>query len=168
MPKRWLSQCDQFDLSVKLNWSGSYDELGYDKGDQMYVGRVALKSKPYLPPDARGYSPTLYFGFKEDEPIPAEIADAVNYMRKCHEIEARWDKVEVQVRDFLDNCKSLNEALKLWPDLSVYIPKHYIERVEKKANRSTTETKSSAEEVLAKINTQEIQAAAVIARLSGA
>jgi len=57
--------------------------------------------------------------------------------------------------------------LKLWPDLKLYIPNEFIARVERKAAKAE-KSESSAASILAGINTEEIHAAAVIARMSGA
>jgi len=49
----------------------------------------------------------------------------------------------------------------------VYIPSEFIDRVERKSAKGER-TESTAAAFLATINTEEVQAAAVIARISGA
>lgn len=90
---------------------------------------------------------------------------AQHYIEKA-EIIARWDAVETKVIGFLRECKSLNEAVKLWPDLVTYIDKGDIERLQTK--REKVVNTSRAAEALAALNTDELMGAAVIARLSGA
>jgi hypothetical protein len=168
LPEEWYAYPEQIDLNVKFDWDGQIDSL---PKDSIYIRRIKVASKKAikLPPHMQAYygSSTLCLGFKPGDEVPEVLQAVKEYALKEKEISDRWDKIMSQVREFLENCKSLNEALKLWPDLRVYIPNDYLERVEKKAQRSGSST-SSAAEVLAKIDTQEVQAAAVIARLSGA
>lgn len=114
-----------------------------------------------------GYESYNAFSVKESDPsIPKEVKETVEAMKGRAEIEKRWNGIGDQVNKFLSNCKSLNEALKLWPDLEHYIPKEYVERVLEK--RTSTKVESKAAEILSSIDTQGVMAAAVIARMSGA
>ena len=113
------------------------------------------------PPNTRPYS----FAVAVDEYYPL-VAEFLVYRKKIAEVDARWDKVRMDVLRFLENCKSLNEALKLWPDIRIYIPKQYIERVEKKAERTVSNT--SALDILKGIDTDGAVAAAIGARLASA
>jgi hypothetical protein len=65
----------------------------------------------------------------------------------------------------LGACKSLNEALKLWPDVRIYIPKEFLERVERKVERTTN---SGGAEAIKKVDTDAAVSAAAIARMMGA
>lgn len=166
IPNSWIFKPESIDLYVNFSWSeGSSKEV-----NSTYVARIKSSNKKFnLPPDLRDSygSPNVYLGFRKDESVPPELEALKTYRQKEQEIKDRWRKVKHQVVDFIENCKSLNEALKLWPDLKVYIPNDYIERIERKANRPTAST-SRAAQILAEIDTNEVQAAAVIARLSGA
>jgi len=87
--------------------------------------------------------------------------------RLLDEIEERWNNVRKQVIQYLESCKSLNEALKLFPQMQVYIPADYIEKLnEKRSARDKVD--SRALEALAAIDVDGVQAAFVSARLSGA
>lgn len=91
----------------------------------------------------------------EEFPGMKELLDAAVNRR---EIELRWNKVHDQVTTFIKNCKSLNEALKLWPDVKLYIPQNYLDRVEQK---TTKPKESRAAEVLKQIDT-DIATASVV------
>ena len=103
--------------------------------------------------------------------IPPEAAkqyglDLVpKYREDCKAIEERYKKVKKDVTSFLESCKSLNEAVKLWPDIRTYIDKHYLERLDKVAEKSEPK-KTNAMEVLSQIDIDAVQATAVAARLS--
>jgi hypothetical protein len=102
-----------------------------------------------------------------DETMPELLKQTIEAKKSLVEIEQRWDKVRDQVVEFLRNCKSLNEALKLWPEVEHYIPKEYIERALEKKEKVAPKV-SKAVEILGQIDTQAVMASAVIARLSGA
>lgn len=81
------------------------------------------------------------------------------------EVDTRWNKVQSDVRGYLSECKSLNDGLKHWPDLRLYIPPEYLEKVEQKVERSGR-TPSRAAEHLKSMDTDSLTAAVVIARMS--
>lgn len=78
------------------------------------------------------------------------------------EITARWEKIGTDVIDFLEKCKSLNEAIKLLPGVRMYVDRDDIARMEKKVQRAPRT------ELAADIDGDGITAAAVAARLMSA
>lgn len=102
----------------------------------------------------------------DDPDVPQEVRTKFEHLMLKAEVTQRWDAVRGQVMDFLQNCKSLNEAIKLWPDLEHYIPKEYMTRMLAKNERSKSESK--ALEILSGIDTQSVMAAAVMARMASA
>lgn len=153
MPKDWKVHRDDLTLKVKFV---SDDSIVHNT-----TFEVNVKEPFACPPNTRPYS----FAVDVDEYYPM-VAEYLIYRRKVVEVETRWSKVKVDVMKFLENCKSLNEAIKLWPDIRIYIPKQYIERVEKKAERAVSNT--SALDVLKGIDTDGAVAAAIGARLASA
>lgn len=78
------------------------------------------------------------------------------------EIDAKWDKVTKDIKEFLEKCKSLNEAVKLLPTLRMYLDPNDIARMEKKVERAPRK------ELVADVDSEGITAAAVAARLMSA
>lgn len=114
------------------------------------------------PPKASSY--TTHFDVAPDHPIIAEVVQRdVAY----YENNKKWKAILRQIKDFLNNCKSLNEAVKLWPDVRIYVPQHYMDRMLAKSER-TAEKISKASEFLKQIDTDNAVAAAVGARMAGA
>jgi hypothetical protein len=144
------------DLTLKVKYVLE-DSIVRDTSFEVHFKDTLLR----CPPNTRPYS----FAIEVDEHHPL-IAEHVVYRKKVAEVDARWDKVRTDVLKFLENCKSLNEAIKLWPDIRIYIPKQYIERVEKKAERSVST--NSALDILKGIDTDGAVAAAIGARLASA
>ncbi len=100
-----------------------------------------------------------------DTTVP-ELSEIYSYATKHAEVDARWEKVSTKVVHYLESCKSLNEAVKTWPDVKLYIDKEDLDRLEVKREKQVKS--SAATEALANMNVDELVGAAVIARMSGA
>ena len=154
--------------TIPQEWTRSfrgYGNFSVTEGEYRYnIGTQAPDSVGGMPPNHQDYGS---FTVSVDDPrLPEEIKAMVHKLRERKEIERRWNTVRNNVCEFLESCKSLNEAIKLWPDVEHYIPKEYVERVLQKREKSASESKAA--EVLGSIDTQELTAAAVIARMAGA
>jgi hypothetical protein len=68
------------------------------------------------------------------------------------------------VLSFLQHCKSLNEALKLWPDIRIYIPQRYLDKAETVTKKAKA-AESTALEHLKSIDTDNAVASAVMLRM---
>jgi hypothetical protein len=102
---------------------------------------------------------------EETHSLALTVAAAfVAHQRQRIEINNKWKAIQEQVKSFLNAAKSLNEALKLWPALALYIHDQYINRVN--ANTARSQTVSKAADILATIKTDEITAAAVSVKLT--
>jgi hypothetical protein len=101
---------------------------------------------------------------KAHEHLPGvpEILQFIDRIALNQEIKAKWQKVTEDVLLFLSKCKSLNEAIKLWPGIKLYIPAEYIQRVEHKVERKVRE-----KEIVESTPVDTLTAAAIAARLSG-
>jgi hypothetical protein len=97
-------------------------------------------------------------------PIP-QAEDYLKWSKEMATIEMRWGKVREQIVAFLKSCKSLNQALKLWPDVRIYIPDEFIKRAERKVEREVT--MSRAANALANVDTDAAISAAMTARMMG-
>lgn len=152
MPKEWLSNTESVNLRTNVTFEdGSSQKASY---------RVEFKPRMATPPNADRY------GYDVDLPAdhPA-IPELTAYYTEMRSIEQRWAAVGKQILEFLGACKSLNEALKLWPDVRIYIPKQFLERVERKVERTTN---SGGAEAIKKVDTDAAVSAAAIARMMGA
>lgn len=108
--------------------------------------------------DRYGFSVTV----SSDHPDMMPLLEAG---RLRAEVNSKWEKIRDQVMTFLVSCKSLNEGLKLWPDLRIYIPQNYLDRVETKVVR---EKSSAALDALKNLDTDLAVSSAVTARFMSA
>jgi hypothetical protein len=149
MPTEWLVKTNSLDIRHKIK----HEDI---ETDARFTVRFV---EPMLtPPGASTYRHDVY---TVDYAYPP-LVPVVKYAKEMLEIKARWSKVNQQIVTFLKSCKSLNEALKLWPDVRIYIPKQYLERAERKVEREVKT--SAAQQALASVDTDAAIAAATTAR----
>jgi len=96
--------------------------------------------------------------------LPQQARAAIEHQKFCRQTDEKWSAIKAQVSDFLRAAKSLNEALKLWPALSLYISDEYIDRVNNNPKRE--KMASRAEEIMASISIDDLTAAAVASKLT--
>jgi len=147
------------------------------------TGRLELDDMPvWLRFDNQGRVGDSYSRHK----VLVSLADVMKHAEKPELVQAwmdvyhaqvecrdRWLKVEKQLLDFLDTCKSLNEALKTLPDIARYVDKHYLDRVEEKRTATVSKRKVDEEarkaEVLAALAAVEVdvvRTSEVLARMA--
>ncbi|NVN99262.1 MAG: hypothetical protein HXX17_08060 [Geobacteraceae bacterium] len=100
----------------------------------------------------------------ESHPRAVEMFTCKQAIKECTD---RWDAVNKQVVNFLNNCKSVNEAIKLWPDVVRYLPKEAIDKVNTKSEKAV-KNESNALEALKALDMDSINASTVLARMAGA
>ena len=159
MPQEWLS----------LNTGPSFYVVGHTDDGREVSHSISFRNQKVLnrPNNDRWSEPKVkctkaYIEANQHLPGVPEILQFLERIELNQEIKKRWSKVEEDVLLFLGKCKSLNEALKLWPGVKLYIPKEYIERAERKVERKVRE-----KEILETTPVETLTAAAIAARLSG-
>jgi hypothetical protein len=127
VPPGWLVKKDRIDLKIMKGGTQLYPE--------MQVNRVVI-----CPPNTPGYS---YVDVRLDvSQIPQALSDEIDaYNTECMEHNTKFGKVREQILAYLNSRKSLNDALKAYPDLALYVPKHYIETVNRKTDRAAAQAK---------------------------
>lgn len=82
------------------------------------------------------------------------------------DVVQRWAAVQETVAQYLGKCKSLNEAVKVWPDLRGLLPHDLIVRMETKAAK-TQKTPLQASNLLEHIDTTTVVGSMMLARMAG-
>lgn len=155
MPYEWMGDVDSGMLRTETTIAAP------DGTERSVRSAVSLTFKPNLrvPPKHSVYS--LNINTTPDDPM---IKDVVAYDQSIAEISMRWSKVENDVLRFLKGCKSLNEALKLWPDIRIYVPHQYLHKAEEKAAKAKA-AESRAMEILKEIDVDHAVSSAVMVRM---
>lgn len=78
-------------------------------------------------------------------------------------IKDKWDKVNKDILEFLGKCKTLNEAVRLFPGVRMYVQRDDLERLDRKVERF-----SERKKIVEEMATDELTAAAIAAKLMGA
>jgi hypothetical protein len=78
-------------------------------------------------------------------------------------LNARWKKVSEDISEFLEKCKSLNEAVKLFPGVRMYISAEDAERLDRKVERA-----AQRKAIVHSYDTEGLIAAAIAAKLAEA
>lgn len=148
---------------IPASWCGktSNIQLRFDVAERGSVRIRAEIMPPLITPP--GGVPSGVFPISVDDP---EIKPFVEREAAIYDVIQRWDKVDSQILEFLGKCRSVNEAIKLWPQIEMYIPTEYMERVNEKKERNASGP-SQAAEALKTLDTDHLTTAAVISRMSG-
>jgi hypothetical protein len=81
------------------------------------------------------------------------------------EIDARWQLVENQITGYVRECKSMNEAVKVWPEVRRYLAIDDLAKIDEKAEAKKKEP-SKAMERLKAIDFDTINQSLVLARMA--
>lgn len=162
IPEAWTQDTHRITLSYRCK--GEHDSVSVHLNIEPQDGRFRVPRTNNV----------AYYGMDinyddETSPPPEIMASQIAYGHELAVINSRWAKVQTDVSSFLDNCKSLNEALKLWPDLKIYVPDRYIEKVNESVQRvKKAQEENAALKALQSIDTDFAVAAAVGARMAQA
>lgn len=114
-------------------------------------------------PANRSY-PTIDISTPEEFERWPEAAKHRDYWLARDSIEEEWHKVRDQVHSFLSQFATLNQAVKAWEGVRLYIPQNFLDRLDAKVERTKSEIK--AELTVANIDVSKLTTMAVGARLA--
>jgi hypothetical protein len=97
--------------------------------------------------------------------VARHVMAVVEREKAERKIRKVWNDRQAQIVQFLLKCKSLNEAIKLWPQVKLYVPSHYIDTVETAVVRLPVVVRK--EKVTEGLDSDGLTAAAIAARLAG-
>ena len=157
MPEDWKSSTNRVNARLYYEWAPekkSHMEFIFETPDPMEV--PITKHNSYY-----GHNITVDV---DSHLLPQQARAAIEHNKFCRQTDEKWSGIKTQVSDFLRAAKSLNEALKLWPALALYISDEYIDRVNNNPKREKMASK--AEEIMASISIDDLTAAAVASKLT--
>ena len=157
MPEDWKTTVSRVNAKVEFD-AGKEDknnfEFVFDLTDPMEV--PTSKNQSY-------YGFTVVVG-EDSHLLPLAVRDAVANNKFRIQTNDKWADIKDKVTKFLGSAKSLNEALKLWPALALYVSDEFVDRVNNNPKREKMASK--AEEIMASISIDELTAAAVASKLT--
>lgn len=171
MPSDWVKK------AIRPQFNTLYT---HDDGHNERTAAVSFEGSnvPVPPGSTTGWNGSVevkvpYFMVEEavaDEQSPfhavaTRIMAVVEYEKRSRKVTKAWTERQQQIVMFLNKCKSLNEAIKLWPEIKLYVPKSYIDTVETPVIRPQNVVRK--EKALENVDTEGLTAAAIAARLAG-
>ncbi len=108
--------------------------------------------------------------FTVDPNIHPAVKKAFDTAKFMLSIKEKWKAVHEKVVEFLESTKSVNEAVKLWPELRTFLAVEDQQRLDKEGTtKKTRESRiDEARKLLSEIDTQSIVADVVGIKLSAA
>jgi hypothetical protein len=153
MPKDWLR-----DLSKEYH-PHIWLRIAFDKPVELQL-RIKGKTAFYIPPRTMSGSK---FTIGPDK-VTGELSTLVDIYKQYQELSDKWQQIGNDVITYLKSAKSLNSALKNWPDLRAFIPGDYLDRIAAKPER--TAERKKAEEALASIDRNLAVTSATLVKLA--
>lgn len=162
IPKDWLVEVKDGNVSVK----GLMEDGSELKAEARFCGMFSARQRPSHDYWNRSASELTIDQVRELAPDTVGRTELLQRWEDtliARDIAARWAKVEKDITEFLKKCKSLNEAVKLFPNVRMYLHHDDIERLERKVERA-----SQRKAIVEAVDTEGLTAAAIAAKLSEA
>jgi hypothetical protein len=162
IPKEWLGKISDGNIHIK-------GELDDGRNLSTTIRFNGMDSAYSRPKDGYYNRADSELTIEYVRSLPEETVGRAELLQRWDEsivaldIDARWAKVETDITEFLGKCKSLNEAVKLFPGVRMYIHREDIERLERKLERPTQRAK-----IVEDVDTEGLTAAAIAAKLAAA
>jgi len=161
IPKDWLGKINDVHVAIK----GTTDEGKPTSCSIRFTGVNA-----YTRPRDSYYSKSeAVIEYTDLLTMPEVVAGRAEALAAWEEnkqvvvLKEKWSKVESDILEFLGKCKTLNEAVRLFPGVRMYIQRDDLERLDRKVERF-----SERKKIVEEMATDELTAAAIAARLAGA
>ena len=162
IPNKWLKKTND----AALNLCVTVDEGGAISHRVNVSGLSNAWCKPnpeyYGSNDRISLSETTLLEFVDGTPGKAELLERMQLIKQVHEIDKRWQKVAADVDSFLRKCKSLNEGVKLFPNIRAYIGAKDLERLDVKPP-----PKQERQNIVEGLDTEALTASAMAFKLMG-
>jgi len=161
MPHEWLTSVNEAPITVV----GRLDD-----GTRLSTGVGFTGMKAFRRP-ADGYynKGNSEINLEDLRAMPEVVAGRAELLQRWDEeiqvsqIKERWKKIRNDIDEFLEKCKTLNEAVKLFPGVRLYIHADDLERLDRKVERM-----SQRKKIVESMATDELTAAAIASKLMGA
>lgn len=161
IPKEWLCKVADNPIAIK----------GKNENDEEVTCSIRFTGMNAYQRPKDGYyqHASSIIQYEELLALPEVVAGRTEALAAWEEnkqvlaIKEKWTKVEKDILEFLNKCKTLNEAVKLFPGVRLYIDKDDLERLDRKVERFATRKK-----IVEEMATDELTAAAIAVKLMGA
>jgi len=159
LPDEWVTYSDHVDVYfVKQNNSRTRERLTL---------HFPETNKIMLPPKHASWDDVILDRDYITPEIDTWLDEADEAATKCEDIKAEFNIITRQLTDFLNSHASLNTAIKEMPELELYVPQEYLDKVKEKVIRTKTNKTSTTAKDL-NIDVEVLTRAAVAHRINSA
>lgn len=134
LPEQWKKRSNRMDIEV-VN----------DK-EKISFSCCNINADTWFPPDFQSYkdqrvtlATLLDPDMQAQFPEVKIILETYHKRKALQDIETKWNQTEESVSNYFRACPSLNKGLALQPAMRMYVPKHYLARVDKPSERAKTD-----------------------------
>lgn len=162
IPKEWLSRVEDSNITI----NGKLDDGRTLATTARFNGMKSAYCRPrdsYYAKSDSELTVDYIRSLPEDTVGRAELLQRWDEAVIAMDIDAKWEKVDADIKEFLKKCKSLNEAVKLFPNVTMYIHSEDMERLNRKVERV-----SQRKLIVESYDTDGLTAAAIAAKLAEA
>lgn len=162
IPKDWLQVATDADVAVR----GTLEDGKEIKTSIRFNGMKFAYQRPakdYWSKSSSELTLEQLRALPEDMLGRAELLQRWDDATTEFAINAKWAKVKTDIVEFLKKCKSLNEAVKLFPNVTMYIGHEDMERLNRKVERV-----SQRKAIVESYDTEGLTAVAIAAKLAEA
>jgi len=142
-------KCDGFEDSIRLTVQGMSRAFRRPTADRWGGDSIAHCTESFL----RGL-PSHMTGLHD-------LLNKLEGAKTAQELKQKWLKISIDVEDFLSKCSTLNEAIKLFPNIRMYASASDLERHDRKAEKS-----AKRKEIVENLDMDSLTAAAIASKLS--
>ena len=155
LPAKWMPVVERMDLTIR------------DPHGNRIMEEIQISRKTKLPPGT-----THSYNYVEVKVPVAMVSPEFKaafdkYDAASKALKEKYHAIRQQVCDFLMGCKSLNDALRKFPDIALYVPLSYIDRVEEVVERKARALREKIEANNVTIDRDMISAVGVLGKLQG-
>ena len=162
IPKDWMQEVTEADVAVR----GTLEDGSNIKTSIRFSGMTMAFQRP-----SKDYwnKSSSELSIEQLRALPEEMLGRRELLERWDDavmeftINERWKKVSADITEFLKKCKSLNEAVKLFPNVTMYIHSEDMERLNRKVERQ-----SQRKLIVESFDTEGLTAAAIAAKLAEA
>jgi hypothetical protein len=162
IPKDWMQEMTEADVTVY----GTLEDGSNVKTWIRFSGMTMAFQRP-----SKDYwnKSNSELSIEQVRAMPEEMLGRAELLQRWDDavmeftINERWKKVSADITEFLKKCKSLNEAVKLFPNVTMYIDREDMERLNRKVERA-----SQRKLIVESYDTEGLTAAAIAAKLAEA
>ena len=163
-PKDWLA-CNE---SVNTHVAAPHIDANGNSGELVFSVKFRNKDSFYCRPSTDYWNRVhSRVTLEEVTALPEETLGRAEILQRYEDekvligINSRWETVQTNIMEFLDKCKSLNEAVKLFPTITMYLHQDDISRLNRKVERT-----AQRRAIVAEVDVEGITAAAIAAKLT--